>query len=647
LADRRARQLLLYADLIIAVIICFVFYAIVFAMPLEMFPSPLQATYAKMFACLLLGFSISLAIFIAIDIGFSWSRRPIIKPVTVKPAKPKVRRISEALPVAFISKHKRLRKIAEAIGLSIASDIMEASETISPYRLAAKSLFFALLAFFISVPVGIALALLLHPFFLAVMAAPVIPLAYPKVKLRSAVGDRKRGVEDEIPFFTMYASILQSVGISLYNALLQTIGRGVFKQIERDALIVKRNVEFFFRSPVEALEETGKIHPNEKMKTLLLGYTSEWRSGGDLAGYLEAKADDYLKDMSFRWRHYGERSGDIGEATVSLLFILPMMILMSAFVFPSQALTMTGVVLSILIPLITVAVFGWINAAQPKTYDILRGDLKFSTIAFAATFASTFLLETPTWLCIAVSLAAAATFYGAAVFLQLREINLMQKALPQFLRDVTEYRKMGYDITRAIIKISEENTYNPVFDNLLRVVARQLGLGMRMAEVEVPARSWLTRMSFFLLSEVVESGGGTASCLEKLTNFVNHVVRVKRETRASTRMYQFLSAFTPVGLSLVTALMFSLLTAFAATLVPGVEAGILGEIAQIPKELIDMSYLLVLASSICIALLTAKAVDLTAKNTLWITINLSLAAGAIAFSTQIVDILMKTLLATF
>jgi flagellar protein FlaJ len=645
----------LYADLVVAVVLGFLFYGIVFQLPNSFFPSPLQELYAKLLAAFLLGSSISLAIFIAIDLTLAMPREkrpPILKriikpaPPIVKPEKPKIRPLVEGLPTGFVSRRKRLRGFAQRMGLGMAGDILEAGETVSPYRLAAKHLFYTIMAFFISVPLGLFLALLVHPALLIVMATPAIPLAYPKLKLRSTVGDRRRGLEDEVPFFTVYASILQDVGISLYNSLLAVIGRRVFKQVEKDALLVKRNVEFFFRSPVEALEELGRRHPNEKMRTLLLGYTSEWRSGGDMASYLTTKADDYLNDMSFRWRGYAERVSDIGETTISLLFVFPMMILMAAFVFPSQALTMTSLVLSFVIPLITVTIFGAVHHMQPKTYNIIRGDLWLSVAAGAASFIVALLMKTPAWLCLAVGLAAASALYGASALTQMREINMMEKALPQFLRDVTEYRKMGYDVVKAIIKIAEENTYNPVFDSLLKVVAKQLAIGVRLAEVEVPSRSWLTRMCFFLLAEVVESGGGTAKCLESLTSFVNHVVRVKRETKASMRLYQLLSLFTPIGLSFITALMFTLLTAFSATLMPGVEAGIIGEIAQIPQQLMDLAYLLVIVASVSVALLSAKAVDLTAKNTLWITINLAIAAGGIAFSSQIASFLMKTILGT-
>jgi len=649
-------RLLIYLDLAATVILSFIFYDLTFNLPTDSFPSPLQTAYSKLLASVLLGLCIGLSVLLLTEVVFRLHRgfklslpKPVKRHIskrtlTVQPVKPRVKPVSEAISTSFISKHKHLREFARKIGLSVARDILEAGETLSPYRFAAKNLFYALAAFFISVPVGVALALLVHPALLAVMATPAVPLVYPKLKLRSAVGDRRRGLEDEAPFFTVYASILQSVGISLYNSLLSTIGRAVFRQVEKDALMCKRNVEFFFKSPAEALEELGRIHPNEKMKTLLLGYTSEWRSGGDMASYLESKADDYLNDMSFRWRSYAERASDIGEMVISLLFVFPMMILMSAFIFPGQALTMTSLVLSLVIPFLTVTVFGAVNAVQPKTYNIISGNLKISLAVGAASFTSAFLLKTPAWLCVATGLASSSAIYGATVLLQMMEIGMLEKALPQFLRDVTEYKKMGYDISRAIIKIAEENVYNTSFDSLLKVVARQLDLGVRMAEVEVSTRSWLTRMSFFLLAEVAESGGGTAKCLETLTNFVNHVVRVKRETRASMRLYQFLSVFTPIGLSFVTALMFTLLTAFSATLAPGVEAGILGEIAQVPQQLMDMCYILVVTASTCVALLSTKAVDLTAKNTLWITVNLALAAAGIAFSTQIANLLMKATL---
>lgn len=650
----RAGRALLYADLVIALLLSLFFAWVVFQLPGEVFKPPMSELYMKLAASVLLGFSLGLSVYIIVDLlVFPVAPKPRRaarppRPPAPRPAKPAIRPLTEQAPLRFISKHKLLRGLAERIGLSIANDVLKAGETLSPYRFAAKTLFSFLVSLMILTPVAIALAVLVHPSLLLLAVAPLALLYYPKLKLKNTIGDRRRGLEDEIPFFTVFASILQSVGISLYNSFLAIIGRGIFKQIEKDALLIKRDVEFFFKSPIEALEDAGRRHPHEKMRTLLLGYTSEWRSGGDVSAYMDAKADDYLREMEFRWRQYAERVTDIGETVISLLFVLPMMILMAAFIFPGQAMTMTSLTLALVIPMLTAVVFGVVHNTQPKTYNVVGGDWKLAAAAGVATGVVVALLQVPAWLCLAASLAAASAVYGASVVVQMREIEMMERALPQFLRDVTEYRKMGYDITKGITKIAEENTYNPVFDSLLDSVAKQLNLGLRLAEVEVPTRSWLTKMCFFLLAQVVESGGGTAKCLETLTNFMNHVVRVKREAKASMRLYQILSMFTPIALSIVVAMMFTLVTSFSTFMAPGLSDVLSGEaiaeMIQIPQALVEQCYLLVVVSSICVALLSTKAVNLTAKNTIWITVNLALAAAGISLSMQLADIIMRALL---
>jgi flagellar protein FlaJ len=429
--SRRWQKLIACIDLTIIAILCIIFSSIAFSVPLEQFISQTQAAYGRLFASILLGIGISLAIFITIDAIFVWPKQTLLpqltNPKTAKAAKPHLKQLSENYPITFVSKYKHLNKFAQQKTPTIAKEVMNANETLSPYRLAAKSIFYTILTLTIATPTAIILTVLVHPIFLLLLALPCVAYSYFRLKLKSATGDRKRAVDDEIPFFAIYASILQSVGVNLYNALLQSIGQGVFRQIEKDALIAKRNVEFFFRSPLEALEEVGKLHPNEKMKNLLLGYTSEWRSGGDLSRYLEAKAEDCLKDMTFKWKTYADRASDLGETTISLLFLLPMMILMSAFIFPTQATTMVGAATSIAVPLITVAVFGIVNNSQPKTYDILNGNLKLCIITGTITFVLATLLGTAPWLSIAATLAAASTIYGAAIFIQLREKNKQKK----------------------------------------------------------------------------------------------------------------------------------------------------------------------------------------------------------------------------
>ncbi|HIE14147.1 TPA: hypothetical protein EYP70_02630, partial [Candidatus Bathyarchaeota archaeon] len=493
-----------------------------------------EKTYYMIFASILVGSAMSVTILIlkAAIIEGEWRRiqyriRRRLKSASIQRyPQIKVWRVNEGfkdLPLTFISKRSFLRGIAEKLSLQLSGDILRAGRTISPYRIAAKSLFYSIISALIAVPAGIILLLKIHPAFIAVVTIPFITLVYPKIRLKSLIGDRKRSLEDEVPFFTVYASIMQSVGLSLYNSLTSIIGREIFPQVEKDAMIAKRNVEFFYKSPVEALEDLGRIHPNEKMKGLLLGYTSEWRSGGDMARYLEAKAEDFLAEMKFRWRSYGERASDIGEAVTSLLFVFPMIILMSAFIAPAHASTLLGVLVSAGIPLLTAITFGIIHMIQPKSYDKIDGNLPLSLASATTLFLATYLFGAPFWFCFSAAFAGGAAAYGGSVLLQLRNIRLLEGFLPAFLRDVTEYKKMGYDVNRAILKLSRQCSYSPVLNETLRIVARQVELGVRIVEAKVPTRSWIAKICFFLLSMVVESGGGTARCLETLTDFVTTI----------------------------------------------------------------------------------------------------------------------------
>jgi len=638
---------LLYIDFAAAIFLSTLFLYMLTMFPFQ-YPSPTVEMYAKLTSSALLGITVSLGAALAYEIARGWMLTVTLPaPRVVKPARPRVKPLTEDFIASLVSSSRILKSWAEKASAGLRGDVLEAGVVISPFRLASKQVFYTLLAVFISVPLAVALAFLIHPALIGLSVAPLIPYMLPKIKLRSAVGDRRRAIENELPFFTMMAAILQDAGINLYNAMLSVVGRGIFKQIEGDALIVKRDVEFFFKSPLETLEDLGRAHPNEKMRSFLLGYTSEWRSGGDIVGYLEAKAEDFLNDMAFKWRSYAERAADMGETIISLFFVLPMLIVMSAFIMPAQAMVLMTVILTFVVPLVSSLVFGTIHTTQPKTFDSISGNALMAVGAGAAAGAIAMPLGMPLWLCIVAALAAATTIYGAIVLMQMREVRMAESALPQFLRDMTEYRKMGYDVTQAFLKIAEENTYNPVFDGILAAVSRQMRLGRRMSEAIVPARSWLTRMCFFLIAQVVESGGGTVRSLELLTNFINRVVRVKAETRSMMRLYQALSLFTPIGLSMTTALMFSLISVFAATIAPGASSlGVLAELAQVPRELMEGCFLLTVAASVSVAMLTTKTIDLTAKNTVWVAVNLALAAGGIAASSQLAELLMKMLMSS-
>lgn len=560
------------------------------------------------------------------------------KDVTVKP-------FEHDLALRVVSRNNILSAIARTMSTRLLTpEVIKSGMLANPQILASKYVFLSLLAFVASIPLTVLVLLSLQtydtPSFPALLFlfAPLAMLVMPYLKLKSMAGDRKRGIEDELPFFCMYASVMQSVGLSLYNSFENIASRNVFANLEKEALMIQRNVQFFFKNQVEALEQAGRVHPNEKFRSLLLGYTSEWRSGGDTVHYLDAKSKELLNDMRFRWQRYTAMVSDIGEVMVSLFFIMPVLILTTAFVFPLQTTVITGAVVAVLIPLLTAVVFMMISNMQPKTYDLIEGKTPLSIIAAIASFAIAYFLSHSTvWIALATSIISTSVFYGAWVVAQRREIALVEKALPQFLRDVTEYKKMGYDINKSVFRIAEENSYNTTFDALLKNTAKQMRMGLRLSDAEIKVRSWLGRLTFFLLGEIVNSGGGTASALETLTNFMSSVNQIKKEAKSTMQLYEVLTYLTPIGLAFTVALMASLMTAFSSTVASASEVGILKQISSVPDELIQTTNMMIVAASASMAFVAGKAIDLTSKNTLRIAVTVAIAAISISLSTEFVS----------
>ena len=166
---------------------------------------------------------------------------------------------------------------------------------------------------------------------------------------------------------------MQSVGLSLYNAFENLTGRKVFKQIEKEALIIKRNVEFFSMDHVTAIERLGRMHSSEKFRTLLLGYTSMLRGGGDLTRYLGEKLREYLVDLRFKWQRFSETVGEIGESMIALFFVLSALLLAVSLVFPRGATPLIGMVTMLAIPTLIVVIYVLIVFSQLKKYDVITG----------------------------------------------------------------------------------------------------------------------------------------------------------------------------------------------------------------------------------------------------------------------------------
>ncbi len=462
------------------------------------------------------------------------------------------------------------------------------------------------------------------PTSIALGITPPILLAYPKLLHKNLAKNRKKSVEEELPFFSIFASVMQSVNKDLYTSFTAVIDKDIFGGLEKEALLMKRNVELFGRSPLEALEEIGRSHESQIFKDFLLGYSSIARSGGDLSKYLETGAKEHFANLKLKYQSYARNVGYVVETVVIILVIVPMLFVVSAFVVPSESINQILILSGVVLPVITIMFSIVLVNIQPKMYNIV-GVNDHTALMFLPISMMIFLVGLvfgiETWLALAIAAIIPSLALEYLMIRHRKQISSMEKSLPDFLRDITEYRKIGIQDTAAVIKISETNSYNKQFDRLLNLLARSYRQGYTPTEVMgmITIRSWFSRISFFILSQITVTGGGSPEILENITTFVRNLRNLLKDARSQIAIYDALGYMAPLLLVFTVVTITELVTtihvpdSYSQTV--GFNFQAFQELTQKSSIFINAIKTFIITSAISIGLLLGKSLDSTFKST--------------------------------
>ncbi|MDG7009110.1 MAG: type II secretion system F family protein [Nitrososphaerota archaeon] len=537
----------------------------------------------------------------------------------------RVRRVREDRAVWIARSIPLLNRLAERMERGIRGDVVKGGMQLDPYAFAAKYSFYSVVLAAVFVPVSLALSVLVSPTLLALMMIPAIILYTPSLSAKNRVSERKTNVKDELPFFALLASITQSSGRSLIDAFRGTVGKHILPAMEAEARLLQKSIGFG-KDIAGALDDLASTHPDDSFKHFLFGYTGVLKSGGDVVLYLSDRTREYLASMRFRWQSYAERVGTIGEMLIIVFVLLPLLLVVGAITMPPEMVAEIAYASVAALPMIALVMYFMVRSAQPKVYDVLGGDPRLGLIGLAAGLLATSVTG-QLWLVLAVSGAAGAALYGLPVRAQMREVRMTEAALPDFLRSIAEYRKIGYNMRKAVLETAAKTKFNPVFDSILERIAAQMSLGVRLGEVRVAMRSWLGRMTVFILDQITESGGGTPANIEDLYNFISGYNRLKKEATSSVGLYKMLGYAVPVAIPLVVKVISGVIGSFGSS-TAGFFGGGTASLA-IVNSTVDI---VTVVAAGAIAFTMTRATDFTAKNTLNMTILFALAVLAIALT---------------
>ncbi|HXG13927.1 MAG TPA: type II secretion system F family protein [Candidatus Nitrosotenuis sp.] len=537
--------------------------------------------------------------------------------------------------VSQLTFHNAWKTIIEDIN----NDVLLAGKPLDTIKLLNNIRKYMLVCAAIILPFSIYAFLYISHIFIATNFIWIIIFAYPKIQQSQLSQTRKKKVEEELPSFVIFASVLQSVGIGLYDSFQLFKETKLFTAMNNEAQLLKRNVEYFGLSQMEALEELGRNHKSDLLKNLLLGYTSIWRSGGDLALYLENKADEFFTHLRQRYQVYTNNVSTVVEALVTLLIILPIMIMVVSFVLPGSSLEQVTLFATIGIPLLAIIMGVIISSIQPASFNSVGLDQKTLALLFGAGMVSglaSYILLKEIWIALAAGFLIPSAISAIISGQYVREVTRLEHDLPEFLRDITEYKKIGYDILLAIIHLSKDNIYHSAFAKKLAEVGLLLDTGiLPTSSVKTTEfRSYFTTISFYLLGYIAEFGGGTPKTLETITKFITNAKNVVKEGKSTVSALGLIIFASPIIMVFTAGMIQNIVGSMDSGTMDVIKTSTqsnLGlssnfvKLVTITPEFISMIKTMILTSSILGAFVITKAIDFTFYNT-WRVV----AIGAIA-----------------
>jgi archaeal flagellar protein FlaJ len=441
----------------------------------------------------------------------------------------------------------------------------------------------------------------------------IAPVAIPLVFIiilnmpRFSASNRGASIEIELPFVIGYLSVLAGGGVSPVATLRRIAKMKLFPATAKEAKRILVQTEVFGDDPITAMEYVAKSNPCRNWSEFLLGYTSVLKSGGDFVAYIQTKLKDILEAKSQSVKRSADTTGTMAEAYLTITVILGMTLYTLYMIQVLISHNLSGLVslylfAFLIVPLISAGFIYLLDAVQPKwPYTDYR---PYKSLLITAPLGAVFFFLPipiiPLYMKTSIALiigASAPAFFSSRYS---RERMSLERALPDFIRDVAEGRKTGLSPEKAIERLVDRR-YG-LFSKYVRVMGSQLSWGVDLNKVVSTftdnVGSWITRAVGTLLIEVVDVGGGTIRSFSEMATFTRTINDMERDRRAALRAFVMIAYVAGVMVIMTTFIMVYLLGEPAARGFGGATA--------IPASTIDLLLVTAVFDSFVIGMVAGK-----------------------------------------
>jgi len=342
----------------------------------------------------------------------------------------------------------------------------------------------ASVAFLILVLLDVIPFFLPFPFMLLlVMLPPLVTLLIGALIPKLIVSNKISGLKNEIPYASMYLSVMASGGLTPYASLLRLRDTELLPKLRNEIGRIERILLSTGMDPVSAMAKAAKALGLKEYKELLLGYASTLRTGGDILHYLYSQTESMFRRMALRIKTMGDHMAMLmeGYTIVAILGTLGVyMIFIVSLSFPQfQALPpeMFFTFSFALLPGISIAFLYFADTMQIN-YPISQWKAYLALAASAP--AGIFMLSQTVLPEPALGMAVSLGTLCLPMVISDRYFSKADKGVLEgvtsFLRDLVENRKTGLSPERSIQLLANRD-YGK-FTKYLKLMSAEISWGI-------------------------------------------------------------------------------------------------------------------------------------------------------------------------
>lgn len=397
-------------------------------------------------------------------------------------------------------------------------------------------------------------------------------------------------INRELPFVALLFTMLAASGVTIYESWKKLCHIELMPTFQKEAKEIVRQVEVLGYDPLTVMYRRAEKTKSKGYREFLLGYISSVRSGGNVVNYLRSKLRSIFENQSAASIRSVERLSTLVEAYAVMLIVtlcsyILFIIFSTTSVFepmklsgtPSMSPEVTCMLIFFVTPMLSIIFMLVANAERKSTligvkkpyYAAILPAIIVSTMIAAIAYVPPLqFLGSPQTFTLVVSICLIAVSIPPSIaYMRIARINNdAENAMPSFLRDVTEARKIGLSPEKSLIHGTKRSGYGK-FSETLGLIRSQMEWGVSLRKIfgniKQKLQTWPVLVNFFILVETIKIGGGSAGALEILTEYSEKQKDVESNKKSLLRPYAILAFIWSVLIALTTTMV--AMTVYAVT----------------------------------------------------------------------------------